>query len=307
MPSLVEQLQADALDRTVPAADLLRKAKVVAVKLDLADFLTWVERELNGYGDTDPIPDYRVVNGQLKALNPFRGWQLIAFPSSELQEAVTKRKIGISIGHLDDLLAAHRGNQALHMPLSADAHRAIVRAIEYETEVTLFIDRSQIAAIVDAVRNKILDWSLKLEKLGIVGDGMSFSKQEKAKAQEAASIVISNIENFVGNVGGTLSEHASISATQTNVTATIDLGKLRDFIAQTKKYLDGLPKEMTEPVSQELRTLDAEAKSQTPDQSKIKAALRSIGRIVEGAAGGAAGNLVASGIVSQINAFLLPG
>lgn len=46
MVSLVEQIQADALDRTVPVTDLLRKAKVVAIKLDLPDLLAWSEAEL---------------------------------------------------------------------------------------------------------------------------------------------------------------------------------------------------------------------------------------------------------------------
>jgi hypothetical protein len=38
--SLVEQLQALALDRSVPVEDLLSRAKVVASKLDLPEFLS---------------------------------------------------------------------------------------------------------------------------------------------------------------------------------------------------------------------------------------------------------------------------
>jgi len=68
--SLVEQLQAEALDRSVPTEDLLRKAKVVAAKLDLPDFLAWIEKELGGYDAGDAVPSYRVVSGEV------RGWNL---------------------------------------------------------------------------------------------------------------------------------------------------------------------------------------------------------------------------------------
>ena len=41
--------------------------------------------------------------------------------------------------------------------------------------------------ILDAVRNAILTWSLKLEADGIVGEGLSFSPKEKKIASEMAA------------------------------------------------------------------------------------------------------------------------
>jgi hypothetical protein len=49
MASLIEELQHDALNSNVRVGDLLRKAKIIAVKLDLPEFEKWVENELNGY------------------------------------------------------------------------------------------------------------------------------------------------------------------------------------------------------------------------------------------------------------------
>jgi len=48
---------------------------------------------------------------------------------------------------------------------------------------------AQIAAVFDAVRNRILDWTLKLEAEGILGEGMTFTQKEK----EAAQHVVFNI------------------------------------------------------------------------------------------------------------------
>lgn len=46
MPTLVEELQQDALSDEIPVNNLLRKALVVATKLKLKEFQIWVEHEL---------------------------------------------------------------------------------------------------------------------------------------------------------------------------------------------------------------------------------------------------------------------
>jgi hypothetical protein len=57
MASLIEELQHGALDSNVRVGDLLRKAKAIAIKLDLPEFEKWVENELNGY-PSDTVPGY---------------------------------------------------------------------------------------------------------------------------------------------------------------------------------------------------------------------------------------------------------
>lgn len=52
MASVVIELQREALDRSIPASDLLRKALVVARKLSLPEFQSWIDRELNGASGT---------------------------------------------------------------------------------------------------------------------------------------------------------------------------------------------------------------------------------------------------------------
>jgi len=42
---------------------------------------------------------------------------------------------------------------------------------------------NQVTSIFDAVRNRILDWTLKLEAEGILGEGMTFTPKEKEAAQ----------------------------------------------------------------------------------------------------------------------------
>ena len=78
MPGLVEQLQAQALDMSVGVSTLLRKVKVAAVKLKLADTVHWADAELNGY--TDPVPPYRMIVGRSMARDHYIGWHAIVGP-----------------------------------------------------------------------------------------------------------------------------------------------------------------------------------------------------------------------------------
>ena len=64
------------------------------------------------------------------------------------------------------------------------------------------VDRNQIAGILDVVRTKMLDWSLQLEADGVIGEGMTFSAEEKQRAQ--SSITIENFQGILGDVSGSM-------------------------------------------------------------------------------------------------------
>ena len=65
--------------------------------------------------------------------------------------------------------------------------------------------------VLDAVRNAILDWTLKLEQDGILGEGMTFSTEEKQTAMNNGPTY--NIAgNFHGVIGNVSSQHAQIGS-----------------------------------------------------------------------------------------------
>jgi len=203
--SLVEELQRDALDSRVPLPDVLRGALVVATKLKLADFRNWVACELNGYGKDDGLPDYRVIRCQVRSTNPFDGRKIPwKFPTSELEEMVCRRRIAQSVAAIEQLLLSDTETE-LALSFSAEMQDALMQncddpfpPVPYST-----VERSQLCGILDAVRNTILNWSLKLEEDGITGEGMSFSPKEKTIACEQAAnlrpvvncIMIEHMEN----------------------------------------------------------------------------------------------------------------
>jgi hypothetical protein len=103
MPTIIEQIQQDALSKSISVSDLLRRVKFAAVKLGLGQLEDWVEQELNGYKAT--VPDYRVVHGLPMARNPFRGWEQIGGHV----ESISARPVGQSIASLEALIAGAEG------------------------------------------------------------------------------------------------------------------------------------------------------------------------------------------------------
>src|SRR5688572_17706863 len=158
MSSLVQQLQREALDPRVDVATLLRMAKVVAHKLELSEFLSWIEKELNGYQPIDVIPTYREVTGEVKGWNPYNGWVPVLF-DPKVQDVVSKRKTHQSVDEMTDLVEnSHESKGSFMIPFDPIIEKRISEGFGFRTNVALFINRSSITGILSAVRNIVLDW-----------------------------------------------------------------------------------------------------------------------------------------------------
>lgn len=103
--SFFDEILREASDHNSSLASLLRKAKILASKLELHDFIEWIDNELNGYDClSKDLPDYRKINGDPKAYNPYHGWQSIMFQNSKQREAYSFAPIGQGIGSLEKLI-----------------------------------------------------------------------------------------------------------------------------------------------------------------------------------------------------------
>jgi len=201
MSSLVEELQRNALDGTVSVSDLLRKSLVVATKLNLEAFRTWVEHELNGYRNARQVPDYRKVTGRIVAFNPARGYIPAIVPDAALAELLSVRYETSSAGTIESLTTCQ--GTTLVCDFAPDILSRLMETQRYPLIPQVQIAKTCYLGILDAVRNAILTWSLKLEADGIVGEGISFSPKEKELASEQAAdlrpvvnyIVIDHMEN----------------------------------------------------------------------------------------------------------------
>ena len=295
MASLVEDLQKDALNHDVRVTELLQKSLVVATKLKLDEFASWVRRELDGYGKEE-VPEYRVLHGSPQVFNPYRGYQPLHFGDVEQAKRFSRMHFNTPIGELEhDLLGARKsGSSAFQVSYSPGVEKMLMDAIDFRLQPSLHINASQFQRVLDAVRKIILEWSLKLEADGITGEGMSFSPKEKERAQA----VTYNIKNYIqGNIQDSQIQIEAENSTQTK-SVEFDVARVTKLIEALKSTIDvvGIDQQGKQELQSEIQTLEAQAKSPKPKNSIIAESLSSVRRILEGSTG----NLVASGLLNQI-------
>jgi len=279
---MVLELQRDALSHSTRVSVLVRKSLVVARKLNISEFTEWASLELKGYPTQDQVPAYRVVTGQMRVWNPYHGWIPFVLNSPEQVKFFSTGKLTQQIGEIENLLERLARGSVLELPYPPEMEEVLIGAMEVPLRPSLHIDRSQIYGILEAVRNIILEWSLKLEESGILGEGMAFSQEEKTTAATATQVI-----NFFGSVSNSQIQHGTTHSTQTMTTQGPDLQKVRQLIESLKPIVDnlGLEQEAKAQLSVDIQTVETQLSAPKPNRPIIKEALLSGKSVLENAAG----------------------
>lgn len=284
MPALVPELVNMASDPAVSTTDLLRRALVVARRLAVPELVEWISSEMNGYAYGSPVPDYRVIFGSLMAYNDVRGHDIpCSTPDDKTSIFLRKHSEHQSIPVLEQLIA-NGGQLVKHFPASIE--RQLEDSMLIPMRPKLVFSKPQVQGIVEMARNRVLDWALDLEGRGIVGEGMSFTPQEKQAVQQQ--------HYHFGDVSGSQIQIGSSASTQTqsNTTGT-DLDALQGLVEALGAALDRdtVQGDAADELRAELATLKAQAASPKPKWEIIKATARTIKTVAEGAAGNILGEL----------------
>lgn len=290
MASVVVELQRDALSHEVRVSDLLRKALVVARKLGLSEFQAWVDKELGGYRDRRDIPEYREISGQIRAWNPYNGWIPVMFEDPREGERLSNQRTGQPVAELEHLLERRSKDSSLRMPFPQQVQSRLCQSLPFQTEVTLFTQHSSVVRVVDAVRTIVLNWSLKLEEDGILGEGLSFTPEEKRQAGAHSY----NITNFFGPVQAPQVQQGGERSVQVSATFEFKADTLRAIVDAVRAQLDNLslPAASRAEAEAEIETLDAQLRSPKPKGAIVREGLRSLRTILENASGGVATQLL---------------
>ncbi len=215
MSGIVLELQQDILNANCDILNILRKAHFIAKKLSLDEFDAWIVSELNGYKDVSTIPDYRTVRGRLKA----KGYQDVLFLDNEMEKNICEKKLKDSIGEIIDLINESEG--VVDCYYSAEMNNKLNSYYETETKYVLQVSTHLLRAIVEKVKNALLEWTFRLEREGIIGEGIQFNSTEINSAKRMPQ----NVYNYYGNtnvINGNVKESAVISGDNNTVEFTYE-------------------------------------------------------------------------------------
>jgi hypothetical protein len=215
---IVIQLQELASDSSHDVSDLLHKALLVAYKLDLLDFRDWVANELNGYKNIDSLPEYRIIRGDLRAQNPFHGFIPFIIPNTEIMNIICTIHVTDSLSSVAHLMSdSTSGVICFFFSPEQEASLMQMQDDFAQLRPLRVVGRNQLAAIIQSVRTRVLDWALSLERAGILGDGLTFTKKERNIAMTSHKIQIENFQGVLGDVhGGQVAQSNSLTVTSGN-------------------------------------------------------------------------------------------
>ena len=172
-----------------------------------------------------------------------------------------------------------------------------MKSMDTPLHPVLFVSYTEVIKILNVVRNTVLNWSLQLEKEGIMGEGMSFSKKEKQISDKATY----QITNYIGSMQNSQIQQDSSGAIQ-KLNIEINIDNLLVFIAELNKSIDKLDLEQSkkQKLITEISTIESQANSPKPKKKIIFESLKTLRTILEGMAG----NVIAAGLLSKLGQFL---
>ena len=214
MNSFIQEIQGDALNSDISVADVMRKALIVTNELKLEEFESWIRLELSGYprptkldsadlqgsdmitlqGAWKQLPEYRWVPGTWQIQLHVDGRKIITRPHSELAKQLKKMPVPISISEIENIASTDATSTAIQVYDMA----TVIPAAGTDFDAFFWVATHYYHRILNTARNTILDWTMKLEASGILGEGLAFSTEEK----QTASNFTFNIEQFIQQ-GGT--------------------------------------------------------------------------------------------------------
>ena len=275
--SLLRDIQNDVIDTNVDISVILRKCKVLAVRLGNEPFENWVDQELNGYKNKNLLPDYRIVQIYSKGhfSGPFgSGIKNADIPLScipkKYREDLSKCYFMEPIGYYINSLNNSKGdNFEEQWPPDLVAHtgRDIYRGMNCMSAWKL-IPNSSIFSLVEAVRNRILNFVLEIGKEA-PDAGEDSPKTQKISPERISQVFNTTIYGDVGN----------ISEASQNINQTVTINVLKNDLNSLKAYLSsaGIPKNEIQKLEVAIQKDSAEKVSKTQKLgNKVLAWIKSV-------------------------------
>lgn len=222
---LLHDIQAAVVEEGTDLGPILLKVRLLAARLGSQPLADWVRHESEGYPLDAPLPDYRIISVSYTATfsGPFGSGIRNAPIAPYLIEKFAgnrwnKHEMRQSIAAVDDLLANSKDNGSLH--INASNLILLLQGKVYEdyacNDVTGRIPRAALAEIRHAVRSRVLELTIELEKSVpeagaiIVGEPDGGSPATAAVANQISQQIIYGNVTSISTAGDNAQVHVLI-------------------------------------------------------------------------------------------------
>ena len=233
--SLLRDIQSDVIDSSVDISVILRKCKVLAARLGNKPFEKWVDEELNGYSDHKTLPDYRIATVLSKG--HFSGIAGSGLKNADIPLGCIPEEYRKNMGtsHFMQPIAAYvallknsKGDN-FQEPWLPDFVAHFAQKIYRNMNCMVawkVIPHTSIVEIIEAVRNRILNFVLEIEKEA--PDAGEAKLNKPPIPQDRVTQVFNT--TIYGNVGNIADGNQNVTQTATISVAENDVESLKSFL-----------------------------------------------------------------------------
>jgi hypothetical protein len=188
----------------------------------------------------------------------------------------------LTISAIEDSLRDAKSTEALYFPYPPEIQHDLRKSLNanWINDFCIKLSVTHGADILHAVRNILLDWTLALEKQGILGGTLTFSPDER---ERSASVTAQTINNFhIGQVGS-LVQNAENSVIQGGIDSTLNVETgVRNLVHQVEQLLPAanLEPALKNEVYAAIEELKGALNSTSPDSGRLRKGLEYLKRVL---------------------------
>lgn len=240
---ILRQIQSDILDQGVHVSVILRKAKVLAAQLDSRELGEWVSAELDGYNSFEDLPDYRKLHTSIAGQWTNGYWMvnnhsvpLFKIEDKEFTKKLTLYPVFSGIRSVENLVTDLGDKRIMLPPDTVAVVNTYVGEQGYGYSTLHYtLDSRTFDQILDTVRNRLLDFILKLDKQWIS------EKNPPAQSQVRELVNVTIYNRAEGGTMTVFDQRGQSVQYQFNAAGDINLSSVKtinDFSQQLKKIMD---------------------------------------------------------------------
>ena len=233
-------------------ADTLRQSKILAHKIGLPEFRSWIDRELNGYSEDAELPLYRICKAQNLAtlIGPGGVVKNQVLPTSHLSKDIRSTLENIYFRQGVGELEAMASEDGMSSVWPASIVRSFGKTLKITeggeiADVRSPVPKYAVQGVLDNVKNRLLDFALELQKQ--TSPGAAVDNIDQTKARNMFNTFIIGNQNAV-NVGERVDAMQEVRAgdfeslqkhLQNSGVSAADIEWLRDAISSQAQPIQG--------------------------------------------------------------------
>lgn len=286
MRNLISDLQNDILNGA-DDLQILRKALILSKKLDLEEFTSLINNELNGYDESEELPDYRILECTLMGDTKFKKYipTVVDWLPEESYELLHSIHLYESIPQIIDLT-----NSGYPFIIKTLDYRIIKPILENNNDLVNIYracPMHKLKGVISNVKNIILEWCVELDN-----DELFIDDGKSDRVRKDSSVIINHVDSF--NIMGDNAQITNIISIKGDIQ-----GNLNDMVNILNSQ--NIDEDIKINIQENIVVIKEELEKENVDLTRIQSATNLIKSLIKDISISATANLLTQHIDVIIN------